>query len=63
MTLNEKLQNLETHLAENYDFWKSDAQETLMEVGEKLFRKGFTLDEAIDIISTVWNQCAEEYGE
>jgi len=46
----------------NHDFWKSDTNDW-EDIFQKLIDKGFTFDEAEDIIESVMGLTKQEYGE
>lgn len=63
MVLNKQLQELETYLVENYSFFTSNFVSVLMDVGERLLKKKFSLEETIDIIESMWKACYNEIDE
>ena len=50
-------------LPENGEWWKRDSQEVFEQTGIKLFYRGFTVSEAIDILRELYQAMQHEYGE
>ena len=49
-------------VGEGYEFWKQDGKRTLTAAAIALLAKGFTEEDAAEIIGSIWSAGAEEYG-
>ena len=43
-------------------FYKSDTEEAYLSAGEELLQKGFTEEEAIELLESLWSATSDEYG-
>lgn len=63
MSDQESLNKLIDKLPENGEWWKNATRDTLRAVGVLLLKKGFTVEEAHDIIGNCYYAVSGEYGD
>lgn len=63
----EKQQELRSRIEEEMKpsegWWRSDTAESFNQVANKLIAGGFSVDDAFDIIQTIYGATKEEYGD
>ena len=57
------LKKLKKYIKEMNEWWKSSSQNDFEKIGAQLLEKGFTVDEAYDILNTLLVACINEYGD